>query len=147
MQGFDITMAESGEVCDNLVSSRFANVMMRNVASTLDAGDVFTREQFIRNSTEGNLNATIKTWDLIELFLDHLIPALLASQSSSAMKWTWQRHFQKSSASSPQQLIGSSFVKPATNNSKQRNRLHGHQRRKELLHRGLDVSRRKVQRR
>ena len=75
--GFDITMAESGEVCDNLVSSRFANVMMRNVASTLDAGDVFTREQFIRNSTEGNFNATIKTWDLIEL-LDHLDPGFVS---------------------------------------------------------------------
>ncbi len=74
--GFDVTMAESGEVCDNLVSSRFANVMMRNVASTLDSGEVFTREEFLRNSTEGNTNARIKTWDLIEL-LDHLDPGFV----------------------------------------------------------------------
>ena len=74
--GFDITMAESGEVCENLQSSRFANTMMRNVASTLESGEVYTREEFVRNSTEGNFNTRVKTWDLIDL-LDHMDPGFI----------------------------------------------------------------------
>jgi hypothetical protein len=74
--GFDITKAESGEVCENLQSSRFANTMMRNIASTLDAGEVYTRERFVRNTEEGNFDARIKTWDLIDL-LDYQDPSFV----------------------------------------------------------------------
>jgi hypothetical protein len=75
--GFDIPMAESGEICENLQTSRFANTMMRNIASTLDSGEIYSREEFVRNSEEGNFDARLKTWDLIEL-LDHLDPSFVS---------------------------------------------------------------------
>jgi hypothetical protein len=75
--GFDINMAESSEISDNLKSSKFANTMMRNVAATLDNGDVFQRESYVRNTQEGNFNATIKTWDLMEL-LDYSDPGFIS---------------------------------------------------------------------
>ena len=74
--GFDIIMSESGEVCENLQASRFANTMMRNIASTLESGEVYTREEFVRNSNEGNFNARVKAWDLIDL-LDHMDPSFV----------------------------------------------------------------------
>ena len=74
--GFDINMAESAEISDNLKNSKFANTMMRNVAATLDNGDVFQRESFVRNTQDGNFDAVIKTWDLMEL-LDYSDPGFI----------------------------------------------------------------------
>jgi hypothetical protein len=74
---FDISMAESGEVCENLVSSNFANLMMRNIASTLESSEVFTREGFVRNEPQGNFDSVLKTWDLIDL-LDHYNPGFIS---------------------------------------------------------------------
>ena len=60
---FDINLASSGEVCDSLIQTKYADKFTTNIAATIDNGDVFERRPFVQQNVEGVTSDNPRVYD------------------------------------------------------------------------------------
>ena len=61
--GFDLHLGDSGDVCQNLIDTKYADKFTANIAATIDNGDIFDRRSFVQKSTDGLLAIEPRMYD------------------------------------------------------------------------------------
>jgi hypothetical protein len=62
--GFDVNMASDGSLSKAFEDTGLANLFMKNVAASIDSGNGYRRQTFIRNTQNGNYRANPRTWNM-----------------------------------------------------------------------------------
>jgi len=60
---FDINLATSGKVCDNLIETTYSDRFTAAIAATIDNGDVFERKPFVQQNSSGVSSFNPRVYD------------------------------------------------------------------------------------